>query len=82
MTYRVRHDSRVAEFLREAASLSCCFIAMFPLHMTPYGIVTGEGSRTVGTRNTDTLMPLSDVSSEIGFVTIGALAKRTFEFSA
>ena len=55
---------------------------MFPLHMTPYGIVTGEGSRTIGTRNTDTLMPLSDVSSEIGFITIGSLTKRTFEFSA
>ena len=82
MTDGVRHNPRVAEFLRETASLPCRFIAMFPLHMTPYGIVTGEGSRTIGTRNTDTLMPLSDVSSEIGFITVSALTKRTFEFSA
>lgn len=55
---------------------------MFPLNMPPYRVVASEGARAVRTRDADALMSLSNVSSQVGLVAVGAFAKRTPQLGA
>ena len=78
-TYRVRHHSSWSKFCRNSWSRH---IAMFSCNMASYSIISCKSPGAIGTRNTDTLMSLANVGAEIGFITIGTLTKRTFEFRA
>ena len=53
---------------------------VLPLYVPPDGVVPGEGPMAEGTRDSDSLVPLSDVSPQVGLVTIGTLTERTFQF--
>lgn len=55
---------------------------MLARHVSAHGVVAGEGARAVWAGHTDALMPLADVSSQIGLVTVGALTKRASKFRA
>lgn len=57
-------------------------VPMFSENVTPNGVVSSEGARTIMAFDTDALMPLSNVSSEIRLITVGTLTKRAFELLA
>ena len=53
---------------------------VFPLYVSPDGVVPGEGPVTEGTGNSDALVSLADVSPQVGFVAVSSLTERTFQF--
>lgn len=57
-------------------------VPMFSENVTSHRVVASEGARTIRTFDTDALMPLTNVSSEIRLVTVGTLTKRAFELLA
>lgn len=43
---------------------------VFAGNVSPHGVVPGEGSRTVGTRDADALVPLADVGAQVRLVAV------------
>lgn len=57
-------------------------VAVFARDVATHGVVPGEGAVAERTRDTDALVALPDVGPEVRFVTIGSLAKWTFQLRA
>jgi len=57
-------------------------VSVLPGNMPPDRVVPGEGAVTVGTRHADTLVSLSDVSSQVGLISVCSLAEWAFEFGS
>ena len=55
-------------------------MSVLPLDVSSDRVVPGEGSVTERTGHSDSLVSLSYVSSQVGLVTVGSLAERTFQF--
>lgn len=53
---------------------------MFARDVSAHCVVSSECSRAKWTRHAYTLMPLSDMSSQIRFVSVQTFAKRTLQF--
>ena len=53
---------------------------VLPCNVPPHGVVPSEGPVAEGTWDPDSLVSLSDVSTKVGFITVGSLAERAFKF--
>lgn len=54
-------------------------VAMLTGNVPAYSVVASEGPRAVGTRDSDALVPLTDVSAQVGLVAVESFAVGTFE---
>lgn len=52
---------------------------VFASYVSSHGVVPGEGARAVRTGNAYSLMPLTNVGTEIRFVTVQPFAERTLQ---
>ena len=57
-------------------------VTMFPGDVPPHGVVPREGPVTEWAGDSDPLVALPDVSSEIRLVAVGAFAKWTFQLGS
>lgn len=57
-------------------------MTMLPGDVATHGVVPSEGSVAERARNADSLVTLSNVSPEVGFISVGPLAKWTFQLGA
>jgi len=55
-------------------------VPVLPLYVPPHGVVAREWAMAEWAGHTDSLVSLSDVSAEVGLVSIGSLAERAFQF--
>lgn len=55
---------------------------VFAGNVSPHGVVPGEGSRTVGTRDADALVPLADVGAQVRLVAVLAVAQGALQLLA
>ena len=53
---------------------------VLPCNVPSHGVVPSKGSVAEGTRDSDSLVSLSDVSTKVGFITVCSLAERAFKF--
>ena len=57
-------------------------VSVLPGDVSPHRVVPGEGAVTVGTRDPDSLVSLSDVSSQVCLITVSSLAEWAFQFGS
>ena len=57
-------------------------VSVLPGNVSPHCVVPGEAPVTVGTRHSDALVSLSNVSSQVCLISIGSLAEWAFEFGS
>lgn len=54
-------------------------MAMLACNVAPHGVVACEGTRAVGARHSDALVPLPDVGAQIRLVSVKSLAIWAFQ---
>lgn len=62
-----------------SSSFHAQFCLVFTRDMAPHCVVAGERTRTEGAGYADTLMPLPDVSSQVGLIAIQTFTERALQ---
>ena len=57
-------------------------MAVLAGNVPAHRVVTREGAVTVGAGHADPLVPLADVSAQVGLIAVGALTERAFQLCA